>query len=244
MEWHDDAIVLAARKHGESSAIVSLLTRDHGRYAGLVRGGSDRRKRGLFQPGNRVRATWRARLAEHLGSFTCEMTDAVAAAQMDDPLRLAALSSVCAVAETALPERESHRPVYEGLGVFLDCLDGDIWPTIYVKWEIGLLRELGFGLDLSCCAATGLTENLTHVSPKTARAVSAEAAEPYKSALLDLPPFLLNGNAAEGWAEIRTALRLTGFFLERHVFRHRRTGAAPASRGRLVDLIQKAAKGA
>ena len=243
MEWHDDAIVLAARKHGESSAIVSLLTRDHGRHAGLVRGGSGRRKRGLFQPGNRVRATWRARLAEHLGSYTCEMTDAIAATQMDDPLRLAALSAVCAVAETALPERENHRPVFEGLGVLLDCLDQEVWPTIYIKWEMGLLQELGFGLDLSCCAATGLTENLTHVSPKTARAVSAEAARPYKNALLDLPPFLLNGEAAGDWAEVHTGLKLTGFFLERHVFQHGRSGTAPASRGRLVNLIRKEVEG-
>ncbi len=239
MEWHDDGIVLAARKHGESSAIVTLLTRNQGRHLGLVRGGMGRRKRGLFQPGNRVRATWRARLAEHLGSFTCEMQDAVAAPHLDDPLKLAALSAVCAVADAALPEREIHQPVYEGLSIFLNALDDDDWQTVYVKWELGLLQELGFGLDFSCCAATGVTENLTHVSPKTGRAVSSQAAEPYRNSLLVLPAFLLENGRAGTPAEIIEALKLTGFFLERHVFSHTKSGRAPAARGRLSDRLRR-----
>ena len=240
MEWHDDGIVLTARKHGESSSIVTLLTREHGRYAGLVRGGMGRRKRGLFQPGNRVRATWRARLAEHLGSYTCEMTGAgaVAAPFMDDRLRLAALSAICAVAEAALPERERHEPVYEGMSIFLNILDQDIWPTIYVKWEIGLLQELGFGLDLTRCAATGVTENLTYVSPKSARAVSAHAAEPYKHALLRLPRFLIDAKQAATWPDIFDGLRLTGFFLDRQVFAQTQASHTPAARGRLTALIR------
>ena len=241
MEWHDDGIVLTARKHGESSAIVTLLTREHGRHAGLVRGGMGRRKRGLFQPGNRVRATWRARLAEHLGSYTCEMTAAVAAPFMDDRLRLAGLSAICAVAEAALPERERYEPVYEGMGILLDVLDQNIWPTIYVKWEMGLLQELGFGLDLTCCAATGVTENLTYVSPKSARAVSADAAEPFKHVLLRLPGFLIDTGQTASWPDIADGLRLTGFFLDRQVFAHTRECQAPPARGRLVDLIRNEA---
>ena len=241
MEWHDDGIVLTARKHGESSAIVTLLTREHGRHAGLVRGGMGRGKRGLFQPGNRVRATWRARLAEHLGSYTCEMTAAVAAPFMDDRLRLAGLSAICAVAEAALPERERYEPVYEGMRILLDVLDQDIWPTIYVKWEMGLLQELGFGLDLTCCAATGITENLTYVSPKSARAVSADAAEPFKHVLLRLPGFLIDTGQTASWPDIADGLRLTGFFLDRQVFAHTRECQAPAARGRLVDLIRNEA---
>ena len=241
MEWHDDGIVLTARKHGESSAIVTLLTREHGRHAGLVRGGMGRRKRGLFQPGNRVRATWRARLAEHLGSYTCEMTAAVAAPFMDDRLRLAGLSAICAVAEAALPERERYEPVYEGMRILLDVLDQDIWPTIYVKWEMGLLQELGFGLDLTCCAATGITENLTYVSPKSARAVSADAAEPFKHVLLRLPGFLIDIGQTASWPDIADGLRLTGFFLDRQVFAHTRECQAPLARGRLVDLIRNEA---
>ena len=242
MEWHDNGIVLTARKHGESSAIVTLLTREHGRHAGLVRGGMGQHKRGLFQPGNRVRATWRARLAEHLGSYTCEMTEAVAAPLMNDRLRLAGLSAICAVAEMALPERERHKPVYEGTDVLLDVLDQDIWPTIYVKWEIGLLQELGFGLDLTCCAATGTTENLTYVSPKSARAISADAAEPFKHALLRLPTFLIDTEQAATWHDVLDGLRLTGFFLERQVFTNTKPNQAPPARSRLATLIRNNAE--
>jgi len=239
MEWHDDAIVLAARKHGESNAIVTLLTRDHGRHLGLVRGGMGRRKRGLFQPGNQVRATWRARLAEHLGSFACELENARAATLLDDRDRLSALSAACAVADAALPERETHAPVFEGMEILLDSMAGNLWPTIYVKWELGLLQELGFGLDFSCCAATGTTENLIYISPKSGRAVSAEAAEPYRKSLLPLPSFLLEAGIEGPPDGISDGLKLTGYFLERHVFSHTRSGMAPAARQRLIDQLRK-----
>jgi len=240
MEWSDEGIVLSARKHGESAAIVTLLTREHGRHAGLVRGGAGRRARGLYQPGNRLHATWRGRLAEHLGSFSCELTEAVAAPLLEDPLRLAGLSAVCAVAETSLPEREVHAPVYEGLGIVLQALaetDDEIWQSVYVKWEMGLLQELGFGLDFTQCAATGEVENLTHVSPRTGRAVSAAAAEPYRDKLLALPAFMLPGSAAATPRDIVDGLRTTGYFLERHVFSQRREARAPDARSRFVDRL-------
>jgi len=241
MEWSDDGIVLAARKHGEAAAIVTLLTRAHGRHAGLVRGGAGRRARGLYQPGNRLRATWRGRLADHLGAYTCEMAEAVAAGLLADPLKLAALSAACAVAEAALPERETHLPVYEGLEILLSSLADDdetAWPTVYVKWEMGLLQELGFGLDLSQCAATGDTENLTHVSPKSGRAVSAAAARPYQGKLLELPGFLLKAGTLGRPDEIVAGLRLTGYFLDRHVFSQRRDPKQPDARARLTDRLR------
>ncbi len=241
MEWRDDGIVLSARKHGEAAAIVTLLTREHGRHAGLVRGGAGRRARGLYQPGNHLRAAWRGRLADHLGAYTCEMTEAVAAGLLADPLRLAALSSACAVAEAALPEREVHVPVYEGLKILLAALGDDTqpWPTVYVKWELGLLQELGFGLDFSQCAATGETENLTHVSPKTGRAVSAGAAAPYRNKLLPLPGFLLQPGIAGDTEAIVEGLRVTGYFLERHVFSQRRDPKPPDARSRLLNRLKR-----
>ena len=251
MEWFDDGIVLSARKHGESAAIVTLLTRAHGRHLGLVRGGSGRRARGLYQPGNRLRATWRGRLADHLGSYSCEMREAVAASLLANPERLAALSAACAVAEATLPEREVHLPVYEAMGILLSTLAADdgesvseTWPTVYVKWELGLLQELGFGLDLSTCAATGTTVDLTHVSPKSGRAVSASAARPYQEKLLELPEFLLQKGAIGGQKEIIAGLTLTGYFLERHVFSQRRKPAPPNARLRFIERIRRNRDGA
>ncbi len=237
MDWQDDGIVLAARKHGENSAIVSLLTRQHGRHAGLVRGGSGRRARGLYQPGNLVAAHWKARLPEHLGTYRCEMTDAVAAGLLNEPAKLAGLSSACAVAEAALPERQSHQPVFDGLLVLLEALDGPSWPSVYVKWELGLLQELGFGLDLSRCAATGTVDDLVSVSPKSGRAVSRAAAAPYKDVLLPLPRFLLISGETGSPTEITEGLALTAYFFERHVFGHRRNGM-PAARRRLAERLQ------
>ena len=239
MQWSDTGIVLSARKHGESSAIVSLLTRDHGRHPGLVRGGSGRRKRGVLQPGNEIAATWRARLSEHLGSYTVELTKARPAAFLDDPLRLAGLSAACAVAEVALPEREAHPAAFVGLTTLLGALDQDVWPAIYVQWELNLLGDLGFGLDLSSCAATGATDNLIYVSPRTGRAVSGEAGVAYHSRLLPLPRFLApagRGPTVWSWADIDDGLALAGYFFERHVFAAHE-GTVPAARRRLADRI-------
>jgi DNA repair protein RecO (recombination protein O) len=236
MEWTDEGIVLSARKHGETSAIVSLLTREHGVHAGLVRGGVSKTRRGMLQPGNQVQAVWRARLAEHLGSYTCELIHAHAATVLDDPARLAALSSACALAEAALAEREAHGALYDGLLVLLGALEEEGWPTVYVKWEVGLLAEAGFGLDLSRCAATGRNDQLAYVSPKSGRAVSISAGEPYKKTLLPLPPFLVTPGAIGDAGQIADGLRLTGFFLERHVFApHGRQ--MPAARLRLAGRL-------
>ncbi|MDP6709170.1 MAG: DNA repair protein RecO, partial [Alphaproteobacteria bacterium] len=196
MQWRDDGIVLAVRKHGETGAVVSLLTRAHGRHAGLVRGGAGRRQRGVLQAGNEVHAEWRARLAEHLGSYTVELTRARAAELMALPAPLAGLSAACAVLEATLPEREPHAPIFDALAVLLDALgSSEAWPAVYVRFELGLLQELGFGLNLSACAMTGAAEGLAYVSPKSGRAVTAEAGAPWKEKLLRLPAFLLGGRA-------------------------------------------------
>ncbi len=247
MKWNDEGIVLSARKHGEGSAIVTLLTLEHGRHAGLVRGGAGKRARGLYQPGNKVSATWNARLEEHLGTYVCEMVEANAAAMLHDPERLAGLSAICAVAESALPERESHPAMYEGLDKFILSLQtggSDHWLKDYVEWELALLRELGFGLDLSACAATGDTDQLDFVSPKSARAVSRAAGDPYKDKLLLLPAFLTDtpksstSDLPPSRDEVADGLILTGYFLDRHVHVHNRNGA-PNARTRFVDRLRQ-----
>lgn len=242
MEWIDDAIILSARRHGESSVLVTLLTREHGRHAGLVRGGAGRGQRGVLQTGMVVRARWRARLSEHLGNLTCEPLSSAAAAVMSDPLRLAALAAACAVAEATLPERQPSPRIFEGLNVFIRSLTSEAWPVIYVKWELGLLGELGFGLDLTRCAATGRNDQLAYVSPKSGTAVSLSAGEPYRKVLLPLPPFLLPDEGAMPNAkEIGAGLELTAYFLERHVFSAR--GGMPPARQRLAERIRALANG-
>lgn len=236
MEWQDEGIVLSARKHGESSAIITLMTRSQGRHAGLVRGGAGRKARGLLQPGNQVSATWRARLAEHLGTFTCEMLHAYAAPLLNDPLRLAGLSAACAVTDISLPEREAHVAVYDGLLALIKAFESDDWPSAYVKWEVGLLGEMGFGLDLSSCAATGSLEDLTYVSPKSGRAVSSEAGQPYINSLLPLPAFLLTEGQAGTVTEVRDGLTLTGYFLERHALHQGQP--LPPARQRLLNRLE------
>jgi DNA repair protein RecO (recombination protein O) len=249
MEWTDEGIVLAARMHGESAAIVTLLTRAHGRHLGLVRGGAGRRARGHYEPGNRVLATWRARLAEHLGNYRCELLQSQAAGLLDDSLRLSALASAAALVDAALPEREPHTPTYEGMLGLIAALCADAadidWAQRYVRFELDLLADLGFGLDLGRCAATGAVDDLAFVSPRTGRAVSRTAGEPYKKRLLPLPRFLVGADSGArpgDWEDVRAALTLTGFFFDRHVFaRDRRPHQAgfPAARERFLARLHR-----
>lgn len=242
MEWTDEGIVLSARKHGESAAIAQLLTQAHGRHAGLVRGGAGSRARGIFQPGNRVQAVWRARLAEHLGAYRCELLHSGGAIFLDDALRLAALAAACALAEAALPERQPHPAVFDGLAALIAALESSDriagWGRAYVQWELGLLAELGFGLELSRCAATGRNDELAYVSPRTGHAVSLSAGEPYKDRLLPLPRFLVAAGALPTDAEILAGLSLAGHFLERHAFAalHREL---PRARTHLVERLTR-----
>jgi DNA repair protein RecO (recombination protein O) len=248
MEWTDEAIVLAARPHGEGAAIVSLLTRGQGRHAGLVHGGAGRSKRAVVEVGNRVHAVWRARLAEHLGSLTLEATHFHAAALLDDAARLAAMASACAVADAALPEREPHPALYTGTCALLDLLEkapDEIWPAAYVRWELGLLAELGYGLDLAKCAATGSTDDLAWVSPRTGRAVSRAAGAPYREKLLALPVFLGGRPEADDGpdGDIAAGLALTGHFLAAQVFAPFNRPPPPA-RDRLVARLVRSGRAA
>lgn len=250
MEWQDDGVVLSVRHHGESARIVALLTEHHGRHAGLLRGsgtGQGRSLGGALQPGQIVRADWRARLSEQLGYFTLESLGHPAALILDDPARLAALSAVCALVDAALPEREPHPALFNATRSLFTLMaemsePGD-WGALYVRWEIGLLAEMGYGIDLESCAATGATTSLTHVSPRTGRAVSAEAAAPYADRLLGLPAFLVPGRSGAAPAnhplvEVETGLALTGHFLENRLFAQLHK-PVPQARSRLLEVIHR-----
>jgi len=235
MEWTDDGIVLGARKHGETSTIATLFTRERGRHMGIVHGGVGRRARGVYQSGNLLNVRWRARLNEQLGSWSSEINRSFVGDVLDDALRLAALTSACAITDAAFPERQSHLRAYLGFVDFLESLSGPAWPCAYVHWELLLLAELGYGLDLSACAATGVTTDLRYVSPNSGRAVSAAAGAPYVARLLPLPAFLI---AAVPWDDeaIRAGLSLTGHFLSRHVFAAHHA-AEPAARSRFLACL-------
>jgi DNA repair protein RecO (recombination protein O) len=218
LQWQDEGVVLAVRRHGESSAVASLLTRAHGRHAGLVRGGAGQRARPVWQPGNRLQVAWRARLAEQLGSFTGELLAPIAAVLLDDPGRLLGMGSACALLDATLPERDPHPGLYDALLEWLnELVHGVAWREDYVRFEVALLAELGFGLDLSACAVTGTTDDLAFVSPRSGRAVSRAGAGPYAPRLLPLPSFLVGKEPAD-LDQVRDGLRLTGAFLRRHIF--------------------------
>lgn len=236
MQWNDEGFVLSVRKHGETSAVAALLTRDHGRHAGLVRGGVGRRARPVLQIGNLVAATWRARLDEHLGTLTCESIRAYAAAIMTERLPLLALGSAAALVDMALPERDPHPEVFVGFADMVEALTRPGWEVPYVRFEVLLLAALGFGLDLETCAVTGTTENLTHVSPRTGRAVSAEAAGPYRERLLALPAFLKDRATAATRPEILAGLELCGHFFAQHICAPPQV--VPRTRKQLVDAFR------
>lgn len=238
MDWTDRGIVLTSRSHGETGLVASLLTREHGRHAGFVPGGISRKARPIWQPGNVVEVSWRARLAEQLGNYAGELREPHAARVLDDAIELAGLAAACAVVDAALPEREPHPAMYDGFQAFLGILGHPGWEAIYVRLELGLLQELGFGLDLEKCAVTGDTEDLAFVSPKTGRAVSRTAAEPYRDKLIALPGFLSTGGTPADSAELRLGLDLTGYFLERHVFWPQNKPLPPA-RSRFMDIVQR-----
>ena len=217
MDWADDGYIIASRKHGENAAIVDVFTPSQGRHKGLVRGGYGRRMRPVLQPGNHVRVEWRGRLENQLGYFVIEAIDSRAAELMDDRLSLAGLNALCTMTRELLPEREPFQALYDVFTIVVATLDQpEIWPALYVRWEAGLLSALGYGLDLSTCAATGANDALTHVSPRSGRAVSASAAEPYLDKLLKLPGFM-RGQGSVTPEDIWDGLHLTAYFLETRV---------------------------
>jgi DNA repair protein RecO (recombination protein O) len=238
MDWSDEGIFLSGKPLGEANLIAEILTLEHGRHLGLVRGGRSRRIRPTLQPGNLVGVTWRARLSEHLGGYNVELMEAHGARALDDARALAAIGTLGELVKL-LPERDPHPELYATtLHVLRSFGEPDIWPALLVYWEFQLLQELGFGLDLSACAATGVTEDLAYVSPRSGRAVSREGGEAYKERLLTLPAFLLDQGAPLSAPDILAGFALTGFFLERDVLEPHGL-AIPAARSRLLDLLQR-----
>ena len=237
-EWNEEGVILSVRPHGESSAVVTLLTHGQGRHAGLVRGGNSSRLRGTLQPGNRVQAVWRARLPEQLGQMTLELAQSVPAQFLDDRLRLAGLASACALLDGTLPEREAQPGLYAATQALFDMMaiddDENRWLEGYVRWELGLLKAAGFRLDLASCAVTGEMERLAHVSPKSGRAVAEGAAGDFSGRMLALPRFL--GGVACNRHDFEAGLALTGHFLERRVFAAHHADLPPQRR-RLSDLV-------
>jgi DNA repair protein RecO (recombination protein O) len=238
VEWRDHGIALSARRHGERALLVHVLTEQHGRHGGLVRNGQSAQQRGWYEVGNELDLAWRARLAEHLGTFRAELAASHAARFIDDAARLSALVAAAALADMLLPEHEPHPRAYAGLRDLIAALESNAgWAALYVRWELDLLAELGFGLDLGHCAATGRNDNLIYVSPRSGQAVSASAGEPYRDRLLTLPAFLI-AEVPPTPSDIRDGLALTGFFLERRVaVPHGKK--LPAARARFVDALRR-----
>lgn len=238
MEWTDDSIILGARRHGENDAILDLLTIDFGRFRGYLRGGTGKRMRGIIQPGNTVHATWRSRVEENLGTLSIDIITERASGLFDSAQRLAAMTNATSLVSALLPEREACPNIFHALTAVLDLLHDDMivaheWGQALIKFEMGLLSTLGYGLDLTACAATGVVDDLAYVSPKSGRAVSADAGEAYKDKLLVLPSFLIAGRQADDRA-IYDGLMLTGYFLQRHILAVT-GGDLPESRYRLIQ---------
>jgi DNA repair protein RecO (recombination protein O) len=222
--WHDQGIILKMRPHGEAGAVVTLLTENHGRHAGYVHGGQSSKKRGMLEPGNLVDARWSSRAGnDQLGGFQLDMERNYAATLMQDPLQLSALLSACALCDAALPEREGHPALFHGLQGLLDSMEGEYWAAVYVMWEIALLSELGFTLDLTRCVAGGDPLTLEWVSPKSGGAVSREKGAAYADKLLPLPEFLKPIRGGGDREDIAKGLALTGYFLEHWVFVHHKS---------------------
>jgi DNA repair protein RecO (recombination protein O) len=240
MEFEDDAFVLAARTHGESGAIVDLLTANHGKFVAHVAGGASRKMKPFLQAGARVIVSYRARMSDQLGSASLEPVGEGPSALFDDPLALAGLAAAAAVAAGALPEREPHPGAFLALEALASAFSHpEIWPAVFVRFEAGLLQDLGFGLDLSKCASTGAVDDLIYVSPRTGRAVSRAAGEPYKDRLLVLPPFMLSSQSRLEPGDIRAGLDLTAHFLEAFIFNPLNRPLPPA-RLWLVDRLADA----
>jgi len=238
-QWTDQGLVLSLRPHGEGGGVVSLLTAQHGRHAGYVHGAHSAKMRGVLQPGNLVDIDWRARSSDNLGTCRIEQQRYLAGGVLGDGLRLGALLSACALCDAALPEREGHPGLFHGLLALFEALDGPVWSAAYIYWELALLRELGFGIDLSRCAGGGPADDLAYVSPKSGCAVGAAAGAPYADKLLPLPSFLSpQGGGADDPAEIFKGLTMTGYFLENWVFAQHSKGV-PEERLRFGQRFAK-----
>ena len=254
MEWRDEGLIIGVKRHGETSVIVEAMTRAHGRHLGLVKGGRSRKRQPFLQPGNSAELVWRARLDEHLGCYSIEPTRLRAARLLQSAPALHAAGLIGALLRL-IAERDPHPALYDAATFIADHIEDQRLPALLVRLEVEILREAGFGLDLSRCAATGDTDNLAYVSPKTGRAVSMAAGEPYRARLLPLPPFLRNEVARqqivaeqalgdEAWqnpppADVWDGFRLTEYFLARDVFGPRGLGLPQARTAYLAELAKR-----
>ncbi len=238
-QWRDQGIVLSARSHGENGAIVALLTEQNGRHAGYVHGAQSSKKRSMVEPGSVVSVAWSSRVTDQLGTYQMEPEAGLPHGVMQDPLKLGALLSACSLCDAALPEREGHPGLFYGLQAMIASLDTEVWGATYIMWELALLKELGFGLDLTKCAMQGDAATLAFVSPKSGRAVSLAQAMPYKERLLPMPEFLKPSGGGADDGDVYTGLKLTGYFLEHWVFAHHTKGV-PEARIRFQERFGKA----
>lgn len=242
MDFHEEAFVLSARTHGDTGAVVDMLTETNGRRSAYVAGGASRKMRPFLQPGARVVADYRARTSDHLGAARLEPMGEGPSALFDDALALTGLAAAAGVAQGALPEREPHPGVFLAFEALMAAfVMPSVWPAIFVRFEAGLLEDLGFGLDLSRCAATGTADDLIYVSPRTGRAVSREAGAPYADKMLTLPPFMLGAQAGLIEGDVKDGFDLTGHFLEQFVF-HPQNKPLPPARIWMLDKLAEAGR--
>ena len=238
MDWRDEGIMVAARPHGETSMIIEVFTAEHGRHAGVVRGGTSRKMTPILQPGNQISVEWRARLEDHLGTYTVDLIQS-RSSLLADRGRLAALGSVSAMISYALPERQHLPRLYGATHDLLHHLEtSEFWAGYYALWELALLEELGFGLDLSSCAATGRMDDLIYVSPKSGQAVSGDAGAPYADRMLALPSFF-TGTGEPTAADVTAGLRTTGFFLSKYLGGQVVGRPVPQARDRLLAILSR-----
>lgn len=235
LNWQDTGIILDKAKFGESDIILDIFTREHGRTKGLVRHGQTAKNSGTYGQGNLVAVTWKARLEEHLGNFTAELVKSYSAPVLDDAAMLDCMSSVLAEVKGAFAERDANSSIFTKLQDLLSKLTAKDGLSYFIIWEIDLLKALGFALNLTECAVTGVKDDLAFVSPKTGRAVSNAAAGKWKDLLLPLPPFLAADQPAQSKAEIVEAMNLTGYFLQKHIF----PSSLPAARIRLKERLER-----
>ena len=241
MRWSDSGYVISSKPYGESSAIINIFSKEHGRHAGLVKGGNGKRLKGIIQPGNKIFAQWASRTSEQLGFFNVELNHPVVALIMTDQKKLVALSSACSMLYLLTAEREKQENLYEAFSELIDSIvNNNDWPFEYIRWEKYLLKEIGYGLDLDKCAVTGTTEALYYVSPKTGRAVCFDAGKPYQTKLLKLPYFLVGSSCNFNEKDLNSVvdgLRLTGYFLEKVIFNTKSIGL-PKSRIGLLNIFK------
>lgn len=240
MEWRDEGILLWVRRHGESNVIVEALTAEHGRHAGLVRGGANKAQAAILQPGAQLSLEWNARLVEHLGTYKVDLIRSRAATLLGDRDALAGLNTISAILVQFLPERDPNPDIYQSTLELVDemAAQSPHWPVQYALWELALLEALGFGLDLSACASTGQTEDLLFVSPRSGRAVCRAAGAAYADRMLPLPQFLIGGEMPS-IGDVREALRMTGYFLQNWVCKAFDVKEMPEPRARLLRLMDR-----